>query len=140
MINQIKSQYVPDKFAMGLSLACVLHCFFVPSFLILGAGYLSFAIDNEFIHKAIVLLAVPISIFALSIGYKNHKTSSFIPMALFGLVLLILAVVLGESVLGEAGEQILTLLGSISLAYANYKNYDTCKELDCAGHDDVKTS
>ena len=116
----IKTQQNSDKIAMTLSMICVIHCFFVPSFLILGAGYLSFAIDNEFVHKVIVLLAVPISIFALSIGYKNHKTSSFIPMALFGLVLLILAVVLGESVLGEAGEQILTLLGSISLAYAHY--------------------
>ena len=125
---------------MTLSIICVVHCFFVPSFLILGAGYLSFAIDNEFVHKLIVLLAIPISIFALSIGYKNHKTTSFMPIAIFGLVLLILAVVLGASVLGEAGEQMLTLLGSISLAYAHYKNYKTCKELDCACHDDVKTS
>ena len=136
----IKTQQNSDKIAMTLSMICVIHCFFVPSFLILGAGYLSFAIDNEFVHKVIVLLAVPISIFALSIGYKNHKTSSFIPMALFGLVLLILAVVLGESVLGEAGEQILTLLGSISLAYAHYKNYETCKDLDCACHNDAKIS
>ena len=136
----IKTQQNSDKIAMTLSIICVVHCFFVPSFLILGAGYLSFAIDNEFVHKLIVLLAIPISIFALSIGYKNHKTSSFIPIAIFGLVLLILAVVLGASVLGEAGEQMLTLLGSISLAYAHYKNYKTCKELDCACHDDVKTS
>ena len=136
----IKTQQNSDKIAMTLSIICVVHCFFVPSFLILGAGYLSFAIDNEFVHKLIVLLAIPISIFALSIGYNNHKTTSFMPIAIFGLVLLILAVVLGASVLGEAGEQILTLLGSISLAYAHYKNYKTCKELDCACHDDVKTS
>ena len=136
----IKTQQNSDKIAMTLSMLCVIHCFFVPSFLILGAGYLSFAIDNEFVHKAIVLLALPISIFALSIGYKNHKTISFIPMAVFGLALLILAVVLGESVLGEAGEQIMTLLGSISLAYTHYKNYETCKELDCSCHDDMKIS
>ena len=136
----IKTQQNSDKIAMTLSIICVVHCFFVPSFLILGAGYLSFAIDNEFVHKLIVLLAIPISIFALSIGYKNHKTTSFMPIAIFGLVLLILAVVLGASVLGEAGEKMLTLLGSISLAYAHYKNYKTCKELDCACHDDVKTS
>ena len=98
----LKTQQTSDKLAMTLSMICVVHCFFVPSFIILSAGYLSFAIDNEFVHKLIVLLALPISIFALYIGYKNHKTSSFIPMAIFGLVLLVLAVVLGESVLGEA--------------------------------------
>tara|TARA_B100000214_G_scaffold375367_1_gene361382 strand:- start:141 stop:554 length:414 start_codon:yes stop_codon:yes gene_type:complete len=136
----LKTQQTSDKLAMTLSMICVVHCFFVPSFLILSAGYLSFAIDNEFVHKLIVLLALPISIFALYIGYKNHKTSSFIPMAIFGLVLLVLAVVLGESVLGEAGEKILTLFGSASLAYAHYRNYKTCKELDCPCHGDMKKS
>jgi len=135
----IKTQQNSDKIAMTLSMICVIHCFFVPSFLIIGAGYLSLTIDNEFVHKAIVLLAIPISLFALAIGYKNHKTSSFIPMAVFGLLVLILAVVLGESVLGETGERIFTLFGSAALAYAHYKNYQTCKELDCSCHDDMKT-
>ena len=135
----IKTQQNSDKIAMTLSMICVIHCFFVPSFLIIGAGYLSLTIDNEFVHKAIVLLAIPISLFALAIGYKNHKTSSFLPMAVFGLLVLILAVVLGESVLGETGERIFTLFGSAALAYAHYKNYQTCKELDCSCHDDMKT-
>ena len=135
----IKTQQNSDKIAMTLSMICVIHCFFVPSFLIIGAGYLSLTIDNEFVHKAIVLLAIPISLFALAIGYKNHKTSSFMPMAVFGLLMLILAVVLGESVLGETGERIFTLFGSAALAYAHYKNYQTCKELDCSCHDDMKT-
>ena len=134
----IKTQQNSDKIAMTLSMICVIHCFFVPSFLILGAGYLSLTIDNEFVHKAIVLLAIPISLFALAIGYRNHKSSSFIPMAVFGLLMLILAVVLGESVLGETGERIFTLFGSAALAYAHYKNYQTCKELDCSCHDDMK--
>ena len=135
MINQIKSQYVSDKFAMGLSLACVLHCFFVPSFLILTSGMLSVSLDNEFVHKLLVLVAVPISSFALIKGYKYHKTFSFISFGILGLVALILAVVLGESILGEFGEKGLTLLGSILVAYSHFKNYKLCIELDCSCHD-----
>ena len=135
MINQIKSQYVPDKFAMGLSLACVLHCFFVPSFLILTSGMLSVSLDNEFVHKLLVLVAVPISSFALIKGYKYHKTFSFISFGILGLVALILAVVLGESILGEFGEKGLTLLGSILVGYSHFKNYKMCIELDCSCHD-----
>ena len=135
MINQIKSQYVSDKFAMGLSLACVLHCFFVPSFLILTSGVLSISLDNEFVHKLLVLVAVPISSFALIKGYKYHKTSSFLSYGILGLVALILAVVLGESNLGELGEKGLTLLGSILVAYSHFKNYKMCIELDCSCHD-----
>ena len=135
MINQIKSQYVSDKFAMGLSLACVLHCFFVPSFLILTSGMLSVSFDNEFVHKLLVLVAVPISSFALIKGYKYHKTFSFISYGILGLVALILAVVLGESILGEFGEKGLTLLGSILVAYSHFKNYKMCIKLDCSCHD-----
>jgi NhaP-type Na+/H+ and K+/H+ antiporter len=135
MINQIKSQYVSDKFAMGLSLACVLHCFFVPSFLILTSGMLSVSLDNEFVHKLLVLVAVPISSFALIKGYKYHKTFSFISFGILGLVALILAVLLGESNLGELGEKGLTLLGSILVAYSHFKNYKMCIELDCSCHD-----
>ena len=135
MINQIKSQYVSDKFAMGLSLACVLHCFFVPSFLILTSGMLSVSFDNEFVHKLLVLVAVPISSFALIKGYKYHKTFSFLSYGILGLVALILAVVLGESILGEFGEKGLTLLGSILVAYSHFKNYKMCIELDCSCHD-----
>ena len=135
MINQIKSQYVSDKFAMGLSLACVLHCFFVPSFLILTSGMLSVSLDNEFVHKLLVLVAVPISSFALIKGYKYHKTFSFISFGILGLVALILAVLLGESNLGELGEKGLTLLGSILVAYSHFKNYKMCIELDCSCHE-----
>ena len=135
MIDQIKSQYVSDKFAMDLSLACVLHCFFVPSFLILTSGMLSVSLDNEFVHKLLVLVAVPISSFALIKGYKYHKTFSFISFGILGLVALILAVLLGESNLGELGEKGLTLLGSILVAYSHFKNYKMCIELDCSCHD-----
>ena len=135
MINQIKSQYVSDKFAMGLSLACVIHCFFVPSFLILTSGMLSVSLDNEFVHKLLVLVAVPISSFALIKGYKYHKTFSFISSGILGLVALILAVLLGESNLGEFGEKGLTLLGSILVAYSHFKNYKMCIKLDCSCHD-----
>ena len=91
----------------------------------------SFTIDNEFIHKFILFVAVPISIYALHTGYKNHKDSSYIPMGIFGLIALVIAVILGESVLGEFSEKGLTLIGSIFVAYAHLKNHQACKNLDC---------
>ena len=53
----------------------------------------------------------------------------------FGLSLLITAVVLGEAALGEFGEKGLTLLGSIFVAYAHYKNHQACKKIDCDCHE-----
>ena len=61
-----------DKFAISLSLVCVAHCFFVPSFIILSSGLYVTAIDNELVHNLILFFAVPVSLLALSLGYKNH--------------------------------------------------------------------
>ena len=130
----IKTQYTTDKFAMALSLACAAHCFFTPSFLILTAGFLSFSVDSEFIHALILLVAAPISIYALVVGYRNHKTFSFLPVGILGLFLLLSAVLLGESMLGEFGEKAWTLSGSILVAYSHFKNYNLCKNLDCSCH------
>ena len=127
----VKTQLASDKFAMSISLICVVHCFLTPTFLILTSGILSFSLDNEFVHKLIVLIAVPVSIYALSLGYKNHKTISFFPVGITGLCILVLVVILGESTLGEFGEKGLTLLGSIMVAFAHYRNYQTCRKIEC---------
>lgn len=131
----VKTQLRSDKIAVAISTACVLHCFFIPSFVIASSGFLTLSIDNELVHQLILFFAIPISVFALYIGYKNHKSFSFVPYAFLGLGLLILAVILGEEVIGEIGEQGVTLLGSIFVVYAHYKNHQTCKEMDCSCHD-----
>ena len=125
----IKTQLRSDQAAMSLSIACLLHCFFAPSVLILGSGYFAFNLGDELIHKIIVILAIPFSFSALYFGYKNHNSTAFIAPAIFGLLLLIIAVTLGDSVLGESGERILTLVGSILLAFAHFRNFQTCKAL-----------
>jgi len=78
----IKTQLAADKLAMTLSMVCVVHCFFTPSFLILTSGLLTFSFDNESIHNLILLAAVPISLFALTKGYRNHKSIFFFPLVL----------------------------------------------------------
>ena len=131
----IRTQLRSDKMAMTLSLACVVHCFLAPSFIILSSGFLALSVDNEFVHKFIVFAAVPVSAYALLMGYRNHNTASFIPLGISGLCILILAVILGESTLGESGERGLTLCGSIMVAYAHFRNYQTCKKADCSCHE-----
>ena len=131
----IKTQLRSDQAAMTLSIACMIHCFFAPSVLILGSGYLAVNLGDELVHKLIVLIAVPISAVALYLGYKNHKSTSFIPIGILGLVLLAFAVTLAESFWGEFGERVFTLLGSLLVAYAHFRNYQVCRAVDCNCHD-----
>ena len=131
----IKEQLKTDKLAMTLSLACVAHCFLVPSFLILTSGFLSFSIDNEFIHTLILFIAAPVSTYALVLGYKNHKKTSFFVIGVTGLLILI-AGLLGEAMLGDSLGKSLTLFGSILIIFAHFKNHQLCKEIECTScHD-----
>ena len=127
----LKTQMNSDKVAVTLSTACVLHCFFAPSFIILTSGFLSISINNELVHYLILLLAVPVSSFALYLGWKNHKNTSFLPFGIIGLLALFAAVLMGEAMLGEAGERAITLLGSLLVAYSHYRNHQECKAVEC---------
>jgi len=131
-----KTQLKTDKFAATISLACAIHCFFVPSFVIVTSGVLFTSINNELIHKIILLIAIPVSLYALRLGYKNHSIASYLYIGITGLLTLATAVLLGESTLGESGEKIMTLVGSILVCYSHFKNHQTCKTLECSScHD-----
>ena len=127
-------QLFTDKLAISLSTICVLHCLFMPSFLILSTWFVAFSIDNEFVHYAILFAALPVSVYALIKGYSNHDKLSYFLFGVFWLSVLVFAV-LTASVFGEIGEKSLTVLGSLFVIYAHFKNHQICKELDCDCHE-----
>ena len=132
----MKTNPTTDKFAAGLSIACALHCLLVPSFFIVTSGALTLSIDNEFIHWAILFLAIPVSTYALISGVSNHNDYGVFLLGLAGLGVLI-TTALSESFLTETSVTIFTLLGSALVVYAHTRNFQLCKELDCDCHDTV---
>ena len=131
----ITNKFRVDGVAISLSFLCALHCLFVPSFIILAPSFLSISFNNEFIHYLILVLAIPVSVFALSIGFKSHKSLSMVFSGFLGISILLFAVLFGNNLLGETGEKALTLLGSTIVAFAHFRNLKVCKELDCDCHD-----
>jgi len=133
-LYNMKSQLTSDKFAMSFSAICLIHCLFAPSLIILSYSSLALTIESELIHKIILLLTVPVSIFAISLGYKNHSNNSIIYTGIAGLTILISALLIGENI-GENAELILTMIGSLLVIYCHYRNYITCKEVNCDCHE-----
>ena len=133
----MKSQLISDKFAMSLSAICMVHCLFAPSLIILSYSSLALTVESELIHKAILLLTIPVSIFAISLGYKNHPNNSIIYTGIAGLTILISALLIGESI-GENAELILTTIGSLMVIACHYRNYRICKKVNCDCHDTSK--
>jgi hypothetical protein len=134
----MKSQLTSDKFAMSFSAICMMHCLFAPSLIVVSYSSLALTLESEIIHKAILLLTIPVSIFAISLGYKNHSNNSIIYTGIAGLTILISALLIGESI-GENAELILTILGSLMVITCHYKNYDVCKKLNCDCHETSET-
>jgi hypothetical protein len=130
----MKSQLRSDKFAMSFSAICMVHCLFAPSLIILSYSSLALTVESELIHKAILLLTIPVSIFAISLGYKNHSNNSIIYTGIAGLTILISALLIGESI-GENAELILTIIGSLMVIACHYRNYRICKKVNCDCHD-----
>ncbi|MBT5862299.1 MAG: MerC domain-containing protein [Gammaproteobacteria bacterium] len=127
-------QPITDKSAVALSFICVLHCFLAPSLLVFTSSFISLSTESESIHKLIIFAAVPISMTALILGYQNHKKITFLSFGILGLAILVFAAIAGEYLLGEYGEKWLTLAGSSLTAFCHYKNFITCRKLDCACH------
>ena len=127
----MNTQINSDKVAASLSIICVLHCLFMPAFLIVSTGIFAFSIDNEIIHYSILFFAVPVSLFALNRGYKNHKIKNLFFIGITGILILFAAIMLPDSAYQEQLEKALTVLGSILVVYAHYKNYKTCKKIEC---------
>ncbi len=130
-------QVLADKTAIGLSALCTLHCLALPLFLVLVPSVTALGLDSEAFHLWMVMVVLPMSAYALTLGCKEHNKYYVIFFGVVGLFCLVGAVVFGESFLGEAREKTLTTVGGGIIACAHYKNYRLCqhqKKCTCSEH------
>ena len=128
------SQAISDRLAMTLSFACILHCLFMPAFLITSLTFASIEFSDELLHCSILFLAIPVSLFALLSGKKNHNNNLIFIVGILGLTTLFLAIFSEGNFYGVPLETLLTIIGSIIVITAHYKNYQICQRLDCDCH------
>ncbi|MBA6253305.1 MULTISPECIES: MerC domain-containing protein [unclassified Colwellia] len=121
-----------DKLAIGLSITCAIHCLVMPIMLVLLPSVAVLQLNNEAFHLWMIVAVVPISIYALFMGCRRHEHYRLLVIGSLGLVFLVLAVVLGDSPLGEFWEKALTLSGAMIIAYGHYQNFNLCQQqTDC---------
>ena len=90
-IAQAKKQF-SDKLSICLSLCCILHCIALPVIILMIPSFASLWINNEKVHVILVLLAVPISLFAMAKSLRVHHNYKCISLAVIGLSLLVGAI------------------------------------------------
>ena len=121
------TQVLTDKLAIGLSLACAIHCLLLPILLVLLPSMAALQLDNEAFHLWMVIAVIPSSAYALSLGCKQHKRYQLLILGCTGVTLLVLALLLGEEQIGESGEKIMTVIGAACIVIGHWLNYRLCQ-------------
>ena len=116
-----------DTAAISLSAICLAQCLIVPIAAIIAPTVSLVALEDESFHIMLLLFVLPVSILAMTLGCKKHKTYGVIVYAVAGLSLMALSAVWGHDLFGETGEIGATLVGALILSFAHFKNQKLCK-------------
>ncbi len=124
-----------DKLAIGLSLACAIHCLIIPIALVMLPTLMLGIFADESFHRWMVIAVLPTSLVALTLGCRKHKSTQVFLLGLAGLAILLLTALIGHDLFGETGEKIATMIGAATISLAHYKNHNLCKaHHHCAHH------
>ena len=126
-MTMVGIQAFTDKMAMSLSLLCALHCMATPVITVMLPSLAALQFDGEAFHLWMVLAVIPISIYALTMGCKQHKRYRLLGLGLVGLLFLLAAVLSGEELIGNFWEKALTVTGAVTIALGHYWNYRLCR-------------
>ena len=130
------SQQVSDKAAISLSFLCLVHCLVLPLAVVLMPAMAALPLQDEMFHLWMVFAVVPISVYALTLGCRNHERYQLLLIGGLGLVVLLSAALLGHDWLGEQLEKTFTVIGAVTIAFAHMWNYRLCqRENDCGCSD-----
>ncbi|MCB1691958.1 MAG: MerC domain-containing protein [Pseudomonadales bacterium] len=120
-----------DALAVFLSGACMVHCLALPLLFTLFPILQGSLLEESYFHMLMLLLVVPTSTIALSVGCRRHKDLATIVLGTIGLVILTITAVFGHELFGYVGERIATTIGGLVLSCAHIRNYLKCREVDC---------
>lgn len=129
-------QTTTDKVAISLSLLCAVHCLAFPVLLVLVPASAALPLNTEAFHYWMVCCVIPTSLYALNAGCKKHNISYVLVTGIFGLLVLIAAIVFSALGFGETLEKSLTVVGAAVIASVHLWNYKLCKspKSDCECH------
>ncbi len=118
--SSVKISTFWDKAAVILSGLCLVHCLALPLFV----AVLPFVseLSDDHLHAQLLLIVIPVSVFAFSIGFRRHRRWTIVGVGALGMVLLTLGGTVVHSRYGLAADRAMTVAGSAVLALAHFFN------------------
>ncbi len=115
-----------DRLGISLSVACWIHCAFLPALVVLSPALSGLLLDDGSFHIWLLILILPTAVLAFLLGWFKHRNSATLIIGGCGLLLIVLASVqviwLGHTVLSETMEKVLTSVGGLLLATGHFRN------------------
>lgn len=82
-------------------------------------------------YQMLLWLILPCSGTALTLGCRKHKDRFALFAGGLGLLVLVGTAITGHNLLGEYGERIANLVGTLILAWSHVRNYSLCRTDNC---------
>jgi hypothetical protein len=116
-----------DLLGITLSLTCLVHCLALPLLILLAPALGTWIVMPEWVHAAILMLALPAAMMAMKGGWQQHGrlAPSLLAAAGIGLLAAGLAAHEGWMALAdpETADRLLTSFGAVTLASAHLLNW-----------------
>ncbi len=118
--NSSNSPGILDSTAVALSGLCLLHCLTLP-LLIAVLPFVGQFAQGHF-HMQMLLVVLPVSIIAFSLGFRRHHTIGIVASGFAGMLLLVLGATVVHDSYGVAADRAVTISAALILATAHYFN------------------
>lgn len=109
-----------DHMAITLSGLCLVHCLLLP-FVIVALPLLAQFNETHF-HVQMLIVVVPVSLFAFAIAYRRHRNKAIIAWGIAGIVIMFIGGTVAHTNYGDLADSLLTVAGSIVLATSHFFN------------------
>ena len=120
-----------DGMAVIFSGTCMVHCLVLPLLVTVFPIVQGSLLDEQQFHLVMLLLILPTSLIALTIGCRKHKDRLTLILGTIGLSVLTFTALFGHDVFGFQGERIVTTFGGLVHALAHIQNFRCCRSVDC---------
>jgi len=126
MDNSSRRRVLLDKIAVGLSGLCLLHCLALP-FVIAFVPFLG-QLEDDHLHTELLLFVIPVSVIALTVGYRRHGQINVLFWGAAGLAILTIGALVVHDLYGLIADRVMTVAGSVILAFTHYRNFRLAKK------------
>jgi hypothetical protein len=129
--KSITASILWDRFGIGVSAICAIHCLFFPAFIALLPLASGIPFLHEWLHPFFVILIAPTVYYA---SKRSHFDPKITKILVYGFTFVLFGWLIGHFWLGFWVETGLTIIGSMMLIAGHWKNYKHHRTCSVSSH------